>query len=305
MSIREEQGSEQKAGATSGSEGKVEIETVREGRIGEEESPAKTPERFEERLAQAMAGATEENARPGTAVEGRIAEAVEGGVAQAKEAALEGAEKLGGMARNVRTTSREAAQSMRSVAKRHPIPAALTGLGAACAGIGATCLLVGERRRAPTAEAKGQTAPEESIAANQPAPGEQHGRIEAMERRAEGALTRASHETQDLAKRAQASVEEAAHGAAARVERVARDARAEAQLLGERAEKTFRDHPLAVGAGLVAFGTAVGMSLPSTVRENRWLGKRREAFVGRARSAARSAGRKLESLGKSAPAPGH
>ncbi len=302
MSISEEQGSEPKA---SGNEGDVEIEAVREGRRGEEESPAKTPERFEERLAQAMAGATEENAGPGTAAEGGIVEAIEGGVAQAKEAAREGAQTLGGMARNMRTTSREAAQSMRSIAKRHPIPAALTGLGAACAGIGATYLLMGERRRAPTIDSKGQNAAEAIISTNMPATGERRERTEAIETRVEGTLTRASHETNDLAKRAQASIEDAAHGAAARVERVARDARAEAQLLGERAEQTFRDHPLAVGAGLVAFGTAVGMSLPSTVRENRWLGKRREAFVGRARSAARSAGRKLESLGKSAPVSGH
>ena len=295
---------------------------------GEESMAKPNQQQFDERLEQVTAEVSRESGERRTAVEGGLSEAKEAvresadkarglaregaekvgdlareGAEKVGDLAREGAEKVGDAARDVQETSREVAQTMRGVVKQHPIPAVLTGLGAACTGIGMTWLLMGQRRRAATNGSNGRTSAEETLSSTDlSGPVEQPEKIEAIETRAEGAIAHATHETQHLAQRAQESIEGAAHGAAARVRRFARDARAEGQLLGETAEKQFREHPLAVGAGLVAIGTTIGISLPSTLRENRWLGKRRDAFMDRARSTARGAARKLEALGKPAQA---
>lgn len=60
-------------------------------------------------------------------------------------------------------------------------------------------------------------------------------------------------------------------------------------------ERTFEHHPLLVGAGVFAAGMAIGVILPSTRKEDRWMGGYRDSLVDaaadRATRAARSAAR--------------
>lgn len=51
-------------------------------------------------------------------------------------------------------------------------------------------------------------------------------------------------------------------------------------------ERTFHDNPLAVGLGVVAAGVAVGLALPITQREQRWLGGARDRLIEKAEHAA-------------------
>jgi len=63
-----------------------------------------------------------------------------------------------------------------------------------------------------------------------------------------------------------------------------------AQYQAQRAEDTFerslRENPLAVGAIALALGTAVGLAVPQTERENQLMGEARDNLVGRAQEVA-------------------
>lgn len=55
-------------------------------------------------------------------------------------------------------------------------------------------------------------------------------------------------------------------------------------------DRYFHRHPLIVGAGALALGVAVGMMLPSTRQEDRWLGEASDRMKERTREAAGKVG---------------
>jgi hypothetical protein len=59
-----------------------------------------------------------------------------------------------------------------------------------------------------------------------------------------------------------------------------------AQRVEDRFEQTLRSNPLAVGAVALALGSAVGLALPQTQRENQLMGETRETLVDRAQEVA-------------------
>lgn len=67
-----------------------------------------------------------------------------------------------------------------------------------------------------------------------------------------------------------------------------------AQEAGGRArhgfEHYFEKHPLLMGLGAMALGIAVGMTLPSSRQENRWLGEASDRMKERTRDAAEKVG---------------
>ena len=48
----------------------------------------------------------------------------------------------------------------------------------------------------------------------------------------------------------------------------------------------MQESPLALGAVAVALGTAIGLAVPATRRENEWMGETRDKLVDRAQSVA-------------------
>ncbi len=210
------------------------------------------------------------------------------------EAVRDGAGKVTALARDAQESARGAGQSALDFAKRNPLPLALAGVGVACTGIGLAFWLFGDRDAIKQALSAGSAR----TGANGQAAGEQD-----LSQVRYAALARAANGTQRIAKQAQLKIEDAASVAKDRAQRLAHDAASEGQRLATMAEQGFRDHPLAVGAALFAVGTAIGASLPSTVREARWLGERRDELVDRAREAARGAVKKVGALASaSAPA---
>lgn len=98
---------------------------------------------------------------------------------------------------------------------------------------------------------------------------------------------------------------ELAHRAGDRIEHIADDARMAgrraaygAQREFHRAERTFegalRDNPLAVGAIALAIGTAVGLALPGTERENQLMGGAKEKLVDKTKDLAQHAIEQVE-----------
>lgn len=63
-----------------------------------------------------------------------------------------------------------------------------------------------------------------------------------------------------------------------------------------RAESTFYEQPLAVGAATIALGLAAGMAIPATDREVRLMGDARDKLVDRAREMAHETREKVENV---------
>lgn len=76
--------------------------------------------------------------------------------------------------------------------------------------------------------------------------------------------------------------------------------RARAQARADRAKGQFQsvlhDNPLAVGAAVLAVGTAIGLSLPRTQKEDEWLGETRDHLIEQAKNTAQEAGNKAKAM---------
>jgi ElaB/YqjD/DUF883 family membrane-anchored ribosome-binding protein len=96
--------------------------------------------------------------------------------------------------------------------------------------------------------------------------------------RARGFAEREYYQARDVAHQAGQRIGDAAHEARDLAAREWREARAVSL-------RTLEDHPLAVGAAAVAAGVGIGLLLPTTARENEWIGSKREELAGEAREA--------------------
>lgn len=123
-----------------------------------------------------------------------------------------------------------------------------------------------------------------------------HGSLEAPE--GDGRFARAGAAIGDSASNAAHSVADAASGAAGKVADVASEAAGkvsdvassaahgvagQARVQSQRVADSFESHPLAIGAIAAGIGLAIGMSVPSTERESRLMGEKRDALLGKAR----------------------
>jgi len=61
-------------------------------------------------------------------------------------------------------------------------------------------------------------------------------------------------------------------------------------------QRTLTENPLAVGIGALVIGAAVGMILPETRAENRWMGETRDQMVETAKQKAQEVGQKVQSV---------
>lgn len=91
-----------------------------------------------------------------------------------------------------------------------------------------------------------------------------------------------------------------AHDVADQVRDQARVMQYKAWRQGERAQRsaqrTFEANPLAVGAVAIAIGTAVGLALPSTQKEDEWMGDTRDRLVDQAKVKARETAEKVRDV---------
>ena len=63
-------------------------------------------------------------------------------------------------------------------------------------------------------------------------------------------------------------------------------AQRQAQRVEQRFENTLQENPLAIGALAVALGTAIGLAIPATRKENEWMGQARDRLVDKAQTVA-------------------
>ncbi len=70
---------------------------------------------------------------------------------------------------------------------------------------------------------------------------------------------------------------------------LAQSAREQGRRVEDKVARTFDENPLAVGLAVVAIGIGVGLAIPISRREQRWMGPSRERLGRKVEQAAREA----------------
>jgi gas vesicle protein len=93
----------------------------------------------------------------------------------------------------------------------------------------------------------------------------------------------------DLAGKARATVSGVVDQAQESAGHFADVAQDQAQRVEQRFNAALRENPLAIGAVALALGTAVGLAVPQTRKENEWMGEARDTLVDKAQSVTQDA----------------
>ncbi len=218
-----------------------------------------------------------------------VGEAKEAAVDKLREVKADAYESVSETAREVGERARRAGEVTFDFARSNAVPLGLIGLG-----IGLLIARSGSRRpryeamRWPEDEPlRGYTGYGEDLEFERGA----RQRAADAGARVKGAMDRTRERAEQLSSRAKSELEENY----AQVSRRARDFGRRAQRRFERTERSAvelaRDNPLAVGAGAMAAGMAVGLLLPATRPESELLGPTRDRLVGEVRGSIEGAGR--------------
>ncbi|MCA9972178.1 MAG: DUF3618 domain-containing protein [Anaerolineales bacterium] len=123
---------------------------------------------------------------------------------------------------------------------------------------------------------------------------------ESVQERADEALTLAERRARAFREQ----VGETAEHTQQRVEETAEQLEARARRTVRRTKRTFwetmNENPLAVGATAVAVGALVGMALPASEPENRWMGESRDHLVEEAKEAVQETVQKAQTVAQEA-----
>lgn len=183
------------------------------------------------------------------------------------------------MANNLREGTRDAGASLMTTIKENPIPAALIGFGVAWLFFG---------KMSSSSNAPAGWREDESYLYDR----DQRFRGSydyAQDRRQGGLGERASDVTGQVA----SGVSEAAGNVKDKAGEFVNQAQERAGMMGEqikdqtqqvvhKSQSLIEENPLMAGAVALALGAAVGLMLPTTQRENQWMGEARDKFIDRA-----------------------
>jgi hypothetical protein len=185
--------------------------------------------------------------------------------------AMRGAQQRAGeIATEARDMMVRASESTMRTIKENPVPVAMAGIGIVCAGAGLTWLVLSSGGRAAKTLEAGEEMPP------------------------------ITDRMQKTMKSAGKGVKQAGRAAGEKVSQLAHEASAQTRRVEQAVEGAVSEHPLVVGAALLAAGTAIGLALPRTKLENGWLGRERDHLVQVAQTAAKGAVDKVGSLARQA-----
>ena len=115
------------------------------------------------------------------------------------------------------------------------------------------------------------------------------GKMSRLKEKGSNMAARAGEGWERMKRRTSRGTEELRHRARERGTVMKEQARRRYDQGVQRFKQTSDDYPLAVGAGFLALGLVAGMLLPSTRREDQWVGPTRDRLVNRSREAAHDA----------------
>ena len=220
-------------------------------------------------------------------------------VSTATDALRSAGDKVGTMMHDAQESIAEAGHAVVETARKNPLPLALAGFGVACAGVGVTLLVLNAREEERRVQAqrnghgRGQGGHGRGQGGRNRGPQGSRPRANESSTASGSSLQRAignvSGEASKLAHRAQESIGGATRSAGQAVGRVVEGAKTQAGRAGTALENAYDSNPLAVGAAVIAAGTIIGLALPSTEREDQWLGEGRDQVLGKAKDLAKDA----------------
>jgi ElaB/YqjD/DUF883 family membrane-anchored ribosome-binding protein len=121
---------------------------------------------------------------------------------------------------------------------------------------------------------------------------------------AQSAVGETVSQAQDAANRVTGQVQDTAGQVATQVQDTASQLGNQAQYRTQRAASGFQqmleERPLAVAAGALALGLTVGLALPETEQENRWMGEARETVMEQAQQTAQQTVDKVQTVAQEA-----
>lgn len=118
--------------------------------------------------------------------------------------------------------------------------------------------------------------------------------VEEEETKVTDAAREAKEKVAGTAREAREKVTGAAREAKERVKLAAREATETGRRLENRVEDQYYQNPLAAGAIAMAAGTAIGLAIPISRKEEQWMGPARDKLVGKANELAQEALGKVE-----------
>jgi len=242
-------------------------------------------------------GALQEKLSPSN-VKDQVKESVQEHIEDAKRAiraATVG--KVETMIRDTGNTLSEARQTFWDTVRENPVPAALSA-------IGLTWLFLnrggrGHTGRTPRFEGRQAGFQDERYGSGFASNGG-----ERFEEGSTGAVQRLKEGAVEAAEVAQRKVGDIASTASEAAGRVADQAQVQARRVEQAFGRWMRQNPVAIGAVALAAGTAVGLALPRTDKEDQLLGHARDSMVDRAQQmASQAVGEVREHLTESQPQP--
>lgn len=156
--------------------------------------------------------------------------------------------------------------------KSNPMPYALSALGVACAGAGLAWLFVSAKKHAFDDQGNALDLPHR--------------------------LQASMKDVQSSVQGATKSVRRSGATAGAKVSQFAQEALTQTKRIEQSVEDVVREHPIAVGAALLATGAAIAMAIPRSTLEDTWLGRERDQVVSSAQKLAQGAIQKAQSFAK-------
>jgi len=201
------------------------------------------------------------------------------------------------MIQSAQTTVKDTGRSVVDTIRENPIPAAL-------AGVGLVWLFMARDRGRRDIGVRTFGSPRSSDVLHKVGDLAERAQstIGEATRDAGQAVSRLAHNTgeavSNLAHETGTAVSDLAHQTGAAVSDLAYGAKEQGIRLENRAETIYFDNPLVVGAAVVAAGTILGLAIPISRREEKWMGEARDEVVKKAEKLAHEAIGKAEDVGK-------
>ena len=187
--------------------------------------------------------------------------------------------KVENLATHIGDTMNETRDSLVNTVRQNPIPAAMVGAGV-------LWLLMSRSKTAASAMTRARSAA--GTAAHQLTDSTSHKLHDASD--AVGSALHGAGETaSQLAHRASDTAQHWASDAREATSGALHGAQEGIESAGRSLQTTFRDNPLALGAGALILGAVVGAALPRTAREDELLGEARDHLLEKAGDAAHQA----------------
>jgi len=228
-------------------------------------------------------------------------DAVSSATQSAREAVRGATDRVETMAHDAQEALVDAGQAVYETARKNPLPLALAGLGVACAGVGITLLVLNAREEARMPKVGGARGRNGQRRQQPAGAGQQPRQVASSVASSVGSslqrtIGNVGDEASRLAQRAQSSLGDATRSASEAIGKVVEEAKVQGRRAGSAIEETYDSNPLAVGAAVIAAGTILGLALPSTRREDEWLGEGRDQVVTKAKDLAKDAIDKVDRI---------